>query len=645
MLDPGSLDRVDSFFLPETGSTFPLPCFWVDARRLDCFEDRVAPAVRRQLFRGGKVLFFVHPLALEASRRFLRGAAEGPAFLATATSSTRTVLAVGAGAAFCVKLSLPFAFAGEERTVTATLAREAVETTRALRGLERGLSILPETFGAVPRGGGAGGYLVRELPRVRLTPWFALAHPERHFAPFLRAWMRSAVEHGWVADVHAQNLLVGGGRYWVRDLDSVWRDDPELEGARTSLHSYFLGGPARGHRAAFFRALERHAGRAARNADAFASWLADQRQARAKMPRPPASVRRWLSLEQTRNRRQRDPRRFARVTLKGLPARALPENRPVWRLGSFVAPRNRVVVYGKGRPRELFTPRGVRVFLHPLMAERYALDVLEFGADTESFWATPTASPRSVVAWGERGQPFGLKLSLDVELLGLTRLVETSKLTRAVAVSQVLRGVRVLREPVAVRTEEKDFGLIYRALPRDVGALTPGFALRLSFPLLHDRVFPALVRAFGTLAFGQGLIGDLHQQNVLFTPRHRLVLRDLDSFKTDAELRRLRGFPTPEGMKDEPRAYARAWADELRGEWMYLAKQAVPRRLHRALYQRLDSLLLAEARRHLGDAVVEGELAELARRGWTGVVNPRDPSEPLYSVEAMVRAWKLSGAF
>lgn len=631
---------MEPFYLPEAGSTFALPTFWVDARRLERFEAAPSLAVRAQLVRPGRALFFAHPLALRSYRRFLAGAEPGPPFSCTPTSSTRTVLAVGEGAAFCVKLSLPFAFAGEERVVTRALAADAVETSRALRGLRGGLAILPETFAAVPREGGLGGYLVRELPRVRLTPWFALENPRAHFAPFLRAWMRSALDHGWVADVHAQNLLVGGGRYWVRDLDSVWREDPELEGARTSLHTYFLGGPAKGHRAVFFRALERHAGRAARSPDAFASWVADQRQARARAPRPPASVRRWLSLEQTRNPRDRDPRRFARVTLKGLPARALPENRPVWRLPYVEVPRVRAVVYGQARPRALFTRSGVRVFFHPLMGERYGLDLLEYGAGKETFWATPTASPRSVVAWGERGPPFGLKLSLDVELLGLTRLVESSKLARAVAVSEVLRGVRVLREPVAVRTAEKDFGLIYRALPADTGSLTPGFALRLSFALLHDRVFPALVRAFATLAFGQGLIGDLHQQNVLFTPRHALVLRDLDSFKADLALRRLRGLPVPAGLKDEPRAYARAWGDELRGEWMYLAKKAVPRRLHRALYQRLDALLLAEARRHLGGEVVEAELAHLARQGWEGFLHPRDPSEPLYSVEAMVRAWK-----
>lgn len=639
LIDPGSLEGVDPFYLPEAGNVFELPSFWVDPRRLEVFEASPSSAVRRQLFRRGRALFFVHPLALRHYRRWLANAPRGPTYWAAPSSSTRTVFAWGQGQAFFAKLTLPFAFASERREVTAQRASEALGVTRALRGRRGGLRILEETLALIPRDPKLGGYLVRELPRVSLTPWFALKNPQRHIAPFLDAWMTSALERGWVADVHAQNILVGGGGYWVRDLDSVWLDDPELEGARTSLHSYFLGGPARRHRSTFFRALERHAGRAARDADTFAQWLADQRHARSKPPRPPAKVRRWLRLEQTRNPRRRDPKRFAPVAMAALPERARPENQPVWRLPYFFAPRDRVVVHGKARPGALFTPRGVRVFFHPLMAERYALDVLEYGAGKETFWATPTASPRSVVVWKGR-EVFALKLSLDVELLGLTRLVEDSKLTRAPAVSQVLRGVRVMREPVAVKTEEKAFGFIYRALPRDVGQLTPGFALKLTAPLLERRIFPALVRAFSELALGQGLIGDLHQQNVLFTPKYELVLRDLDSFKVDPQLREKRGLATPPGMKADPRAYHHAWADELRGEWMYLAKQATPRAVHRRLYQRLDTLLLEAVERHLGKGIAAAERAHLAKQGWGGLTHPTDPSEPLYSIEAMVKAWK-----
>jgi IucA / IucC family len=641
LLDPGSLEAVDPFYLPETGNVFELPSFWVDARKVEVDRASPAPSIERQLFRRGRALFLAHPLALPHYRRWLRGAETGPRYWATPSSSTRTVFAFGPGSAFFAKLTLPFAFAGERREVTRALAAESLAATRALRRRRGGLRILPETVSVIPREPGLGGFLVRELPRRPLTPWFALKNPRRHLARFLRAWMTSAIEHGWVADVHAQNILVGDGGYWVRDLDSVWLDDPELEGARSSLHSYFLGGPARGHRAEFLRALERYAGKAARDPDTFAQWLADQRHAQGKPPRPPASVRRWLKLEQTKNPRSRDPRRFAPISMAALPQRARPENQPVWRLPYFVAPLGRVKVYGKARPAELFTRRGVRVFFHPLMAERYALDVLEYGAGTQTFWATPTASPRSVVVWNER-HLFALKLSLDVELLGLTRLVEDSKLTRAPLVSSLLRGVRVLREPVAVKTEEKAFGFIYRALPKDVGTLTPGFALKLSFRLLHDRIFPALVDAFAALALGQGLIGDLHQQNVLFTPKFQLVLRDLDSFKTDPELRKRRGLRTPKGLKLDARAYHRAWADELRAEWMHLAKRDVPRALHRRLWERLDALLLAAAERHLGKAIVAAERAHLARQGWKGLTHPSDPTEPLYSLEAMVKAWKAS---
>ncbi|MBL8920422.1 MAG: hypothetical protein JNJ54_16280 [Myxococcaceae bacterium] len=496
-------------------------------------------------------------------------------------------------------------FAGERRVVTAELAREAVEATRRLRGLRSGLRIVPEPLGVVPREVDLGGYLVRTLPRVPLTPWFALARPERHLRPFLRAWLTSAVEHGWVADVHAQNLLVGGGRYWVRDMDSVWLDDPELEGARTSLHTYFLGGPARRHRALFFRELERIAGRAARSPERFAQWLEDQRHLRRKAPRPPARVRQWLSREQSGEGRARDPRRFAKVSMEALPRRFRPEERPVWRLPYFVAPLDRVRVYGSGRPAALFTARGVRVFFHPFMAEHYALDVLEYGAGTEVFWATPTSSPRSVVVWNDE-HLFALKLSLDVELLGINRLVEDSKLQRAVAVSAALRDVRFLREPVAVRTEEKGYGFIYRELLDDMNELTPGFAWKREPP------WRSLVSTFCQLAFGQGLIGDLHRQNVLLTRTGDVVLRDLDAFK-----------------RAPAKEYQRAWVDELRAEWMY---GRTPKR-----WAEVDAMLFDELTRWLGADVVNAERAHLKRRGWKSLADPKDPSQPLYSLDAMVR--------
>lgn len=604
LLDPGSVDGVDPFYLPEAGSTFELPSFWVDDARLHLFEHRCAlPLVERH-----RVLFFVHPLALKGYRSWLEGCAPGPKVHATPTSSTRTVFAWGDDfpAPFCVKLSLPVLFAQERRVVSAESARDAVAVTRALAAQKRGLRILPETLGVVPRDVDLGGYLVRELPRgVKLTPWFALERPQAHLAAFLRAWMTSALDDGWVADVHAQNLLFGGGRYWVRDLDSVWLEDDELEGARTSLHTYFLGGPARRHRRQFFRELEKYAGKAARDADAFAQWLADERHLRSRAPRPPRRVRRFLQREQTQNPRRRDPKRFAKVSLDALPRRFRPEHQPVWRLPYFVAPLERVKVYGRGRPRALFAEGGVRVFFHPHMAEAYGLDVLEYGKGTQVFWATPTASPRSVVVWNDDGEPFGLKLSLDVELLGINRLVHDSKLQRAVANCAAMRNVRFLAEPVAVRTEEKDYGFIYRELPEDLNDLTPGFALKLK-PEVH---FPALVNAFAELALGQGLVGDLHQQNVLFTSRNELVVRDLDSFKRDKSVHQ-------------------AWTDELRAEWVYLAGGAG--------WQLMDSLLFDAVERYLGKEVVDAERAELRRRGWKTLYMPGDPSEPLYSLDAML---------
>src|SRR5687768_7322854 len=67
LIDPGSLETVDPYYLPEAGNTFELPCFWVDEARVHRFEAaRVAG-----LSDGHRVLFFVHPLALRHYRVWL----------------------------------------------------------------------------------------------------------------------------------------------------------------------------------------------------------------------------------------------------------------------------------------------------------------------------------------------------------------------------------------------------------------------------------------------------------------------------------------------------------------------------------------------------------------------------------------------
>lgn len=700
----------------------------------------------------------------------------------------RTVLAWSPGARaprpFFAKLSLPVVLAGERRTVTRDRAAEWVAVSRTLERLAHpaGLQPLLEPLAIVPRDGSPAGYSVREIPPTArrvdraLVPWFALGAqprplvrdlarraqaPLRDFVrrrllrPFLAAWMRSALEDGWVADVHAQNLLVEldrarlpTGRFFVRDLEDVSIDArhverrrPALAGMppeadaldltaalRTSLHRHFLGGPVHAlvragvARSDFFDELERAMraagqgppGRALHDPDAFAQWVEDRRHDRLPRPQVPRDLARWIEREQRLNDRRRNPRFFAPVSLRRLPQRFDPRERPVWRLEWMEVPLERVRLEADRVPatlrRALFVRRGgeraVRFFVHPFMRERYGLDLAEHGGRRGPFWATPTASPRSLVVWHEtdRSLRFALKLSMDVALQRVGRLLRASKLSRAVAVNGCLEaiparerralGVAVLPEPLSLRTEEKPFGTIARCLLPDMDALVPGFslfagadplALRLAGPgaeaavaFVESRVFPPLVRAFAGLALGYGLVGDLHQQNALFRTgadgrlTGELVLRDLDSFQTDAGLRLLRGltlapFARRHGSLDDLRLdlgsalHAEVWCREVRAEWCWLAEEMLRRhaprlggraRVRRALagrrlWARMDELVLAEAARWLGDGVVEAELRQVDRRGhgtrsrtaarWS---DARDRQVPLYSLGAMVHAWK-----
>ncbi|MBI3180533.1 MAG: hypothetical protein HYZ28_00060 [Myxococcales bacterium] len=841
LIDKGDLEAVDPRFLPEGGRVFRLPSHWVDVRELHLTELGLLRAgLRRRLLRrtsaGKQVLFLTHPLALARSR-FLQGAEPGPPLYAAATASTRTVLVwseKGGPPPFFAKLSIAGEFAGASREVSATEAATCVGVSRLLGEVQRGrgLVLLFETMSAVPRGEETGGFIVRELPPSVLrggsvlVPWFALTNAsrdggepmlwamarrsgaallrfvgERLFRPFLRAFLESALSEGWVAEVHAQNLLVEldarlgpTGRFFLRDAEGIYADlafierihpsgakavrslpfvrnladdYEELEltrGLEASLHGYFLGGPiyrlersarpplGRGaFRRLFFEELKarmraasgREVPGAALTPAGFAEWIEEERFRRLKRPRLPGGLSRWIEREQSTNRMERDPLLFAPVDFSGLPERFHPASRPVWRLEYLAIPRRQLELTAGRLPRAirrgLFFRRGgrehVRFFLHPLMRQHHLLDVAEHGLERGTFWATPTASLRTVAVWdaADPSVRFGLKLSVDAEIHGINRVVKASKLARATAVSEAFdaipgrtrrrHGFEVLREPLALRTEDKAFGTIVRELAPRMDRLVPGFSLfaapeRGRAPLaialagrragaeglvrwLEARVLGPLARACAYLMFQEGLLGDLHQQNVLFEQTGsgalsgKLVLRDLDSFKTDLDLRFRRGRtlrpyarhpgPSDDLKLDEAfRHYDEAWGRELRAEWAFLCRRLFEqwasvlggrRAVRRALaggrlWAALDRTFLESATEHLGEEVVLAELRrvlqarknaearrlhrlldtpegaslgarELLRRIPSPLlVDPRTPSLPLYSANAMVRAWK-----
>lgn len=652
----GVVPSIDPRFLPQARTVFHLAATW---RRVAVVDGGASGWLTSALVRGSRALCFEHPLVREGRS----------GFLGTPTASIRTLLAwpeARPDRPFFLKLPVALELGGQGRAFDAAQAAQCVRRSALIRAFGgRGLQVVPETLAL-------GASIVRELPpRTRLLPWFAIrrAAPRPLIRGFLRAFLTSAVEHGWAPDAHAQNLLVdqASGRFFVRDFEDVGVDlpfiaaahprlaarcralDPRMESdfadqLEASLHGYFLGGPvfALGARQVFFEELAALTKADVRAPRAFRDWVLEQRERQLRAPAPPARLRRWLWLEQKVNRRARDPRRFAPVDLGAIPPRFRPEARPVFRLPYLPVPRAHVrVSTAAGVPvalrSALLDPTCARVFFHPMMAEAHALDAAQHGLGLDVFWATPTASPRSLVVWpdGRPAAAFGLKVSLPVALLNLDRRIGRGKLERAVAVSGCLArapGVPHLAEPIAIRLGDGAWGSIGRVLPRRPGV--PGFALfarrRPARAWVEGTLFPALARAFGALAFGEGLIPDLHQQNVLWR-EGAVVVRDLDACKTDLELRWRRGktfapFARARGTLAELKLdlggshFDEAWEHGLRADWLWLAGGG------RALGDRLDALMLAEAQRWLGPRVVN---AELLRAGRTR-----------FSLNAMVHAWK-----
>lgn len=546
------------------------------------------------------------------------------------------------------------------------------------------------------------------------------------------------VRHGVALEAHAQNVLVEvdptrtpTGRLVFRDMEGLSLDlsthhvglptvthvDADHESAdhplalERSLHTFVLGGLVHGlsgkvgasvARTWFNRALHAATGGAANSGPSFRRWVESQRFLRTPKPRLPRPLRAFIHREQTQNDRVRHPRLFAPVDLGELPPHLDPLNQPAFALDALRVPAQEVEIVGGPLPAALrrhlcFRADGrdfVRFPIHPAAAEEYALDVDHHGLERGVFAAAPTASPRSLVVWGTQSAPapFGLKLSLPISIQRIVRTLRTSKLRRAPAVTRALNaiparerqraGLCFFPEPISLRLRHRDDGSIVRILPPQTAQLLPGFSLvQASRPPSLRRVaqmWNALVRASLHLFLHQGLLADVHQQNVLFQPDGRggllprVWLRDLDAVKPDLALRVRRGLSmrawrdTPGSLADLKLDETHRWYDDavllqLRAEWVFVVARARGTHTTPPLNHQMDRLILAHVATHLGLVTVLQELAHVLpqrrRGGLAGVSTvaqldrwlqthplPTDHHtvRPPYSVNAMVHAWKAA---
>lgn len=249
----------------------------------------------------------------------------------------------------------------------------------------------------------------------------------------------------------------------------------------------------------------------------------------------------------------------------------------------------------------------VRMFIHPLMETQYEEESKLYGekyVDSTGktryrpkhgeYVAALSSSIRSWVVWDRRNpQNFiGEKTSVALELGGLDRKNDLDQLARAVAITQVMKdipakirqevGFEIFPEPVSQNTSSirngKTYGNITRIFPEPmshpngIARFAPGFSLtspgpNFETPLLveliaksgkpageyiEQNLIEPLVRVYAYLTYVRGVVGEPHQQNVLFKRDDQgyltqlIQLRDADAFKPDIELRHIHGH------SDEP---------------------------------------------------------------------------------------------
>ena len=266
-----------------------------------------------------------------------------------------------------------------------------------------------------------------------------------------------------------------------------------------------------------------------------------------------------------------------------------PELQPVFWLPEFEAPREQFRLfqnptrplpwYLAGSSSELYSH-----LVHPLTVQ-YFLNRDMKGARWRNprFLATPMASHRTLLVWNPRSSrpPFAVKTSLNVWVGGLNRNVRLDEIKRSVGMSSLLagipradleqQGILLIDDPVGLVHKQTNAGLLARDTPwkLDRGEeIIPLFSLVASAhnerPRIVDLIkssrleptawvdkfiFTPLIYQAYFLGMTEGLVGEMHEQNILMElrdgmPTKRFWHRDLGGFLLDRNLRRLadKGF-------------------------------------------------------------------------------------------------------
>lgn len=266
-----------------------------------------------------------------------------------------------------------------------------------------------------------------------------------------------------------------------------------------------------------------------------------------------------------------------------------PEQQPVFWLPEFEAlkdqfrllqnPTRALPWYLSGSTSEFYSH-----LVHPLTVKYFlSRDMKGARWRRPRFLATPMASHRTLLVWNPRSNrpPFVVKTSVNVWIGGLNRNVRLKEIKRSVGMSTLLagipradlvrQGILLLDDAVGLVHKQTNAGLLARDLPWKLAAgeeIIPVFSLlasphggrprivdlitssRLKPTAWVDRfIFTPLIYQAFFLAMTEGLVSEMHEQNILMELRHgkptkRFWYRDLGGFGVDRDLRRLanKGF-------------------------------------------------------------------------------------------------------
>ena len=305
------------------------------------------------------------------------------------------------------------------------------------------------------------------------------------------------------------------------------------------------------------------------------------------------SLASWLACEQTVNERLVNEGLHPPIDDRSntVAARFRPEARAVWPLDVVSLPASQVREYGGAhdelrRTLGFAVPRGrAAIFVHPQSRALHRGRIARHGLASSGISVTPTASYRSLLAWGRGRAPAILKLSLAATIGKIRRLLHERQIARAVFVSRVLDTIpraarQALRldwfpERAGVALAREKHGWLLRHLPaslrRTTGArLVPAFSLISrragGAPMLVDLIrrsgerpelfvarelLAPYVNALAYLLLEEGVAFEGHMQNVLYQVdadgglTGGIVLRDLADASVNVALRIARGKPLP----------------------------------------------------------------------------------------------------